>query len=425
MPTTRHSILPDEPRAMPSYWHNDTLGEELPPQEPPDAVEIAVIGGGLLGSSTAYWLARAGKSVALFEARTLAAGATGRNGGFMVEGTAASYLEAIALHGHDAARAVWALTHENRAMLRQLLADESIDCDYREVGDLRLALSAEEYERQQRIIAALHADGWQAELLDRAQTQEHIGVELGPSIVGSVFVRENGLLHSARFVHGLANAAQRHGAQIFQRQPVLKIEQSTAGLRLHLPERTVTAQAVVIAVNAWSDLLVRELHNLIIPVRGQVLAYAPIRPVFRCGMHATFMPTGEYWQQTPDGTIVLGGCRAIALNQDVGVRQAVPTREVQAAIEHVLPQLFPALSNELRVVQRWAGLMAFTSDASPIADRVPGLDNAWVVGGFSGHGMPFGLRLGQLLAEAVQLGERPHELEPFRLDRPTLKPLAP
>jgi glycine/D-amino acid oxidase-like deaminating enzyme len=69
--------------------------------------------------------------------------------------------------------------------------------------------------------------------------------------------------------------------------------------------------------------------------------------------------------------------------------------------------------------------MAFTSDYTPIADRVPGIDAAWFVGGFCGHGMPFGMRVGQLLAEAAHTGTKPDALLPLRLDRPTLARSTP
>ena len=129
--------------------------------------------------------------------------------------------------------------------------------------------------------------------------------------------------------------------------------------------------------------------------------------------------TGEYWQQTLDSSIVLGGCRAAAPQKDVNVRNSGPTQEVQPALEQVFPRLFPTLSG-LSVTQRWAGLMAFTPDYLPIADVVPYMQGVWVVGGFSGHGMPFGMRLGQLLAEAVTSNAVPDALLPFRLTRPTL-----
>ena len=117
---------------------------------------------------------------------------------------------------------------------------------------------------------------------------------------------------------------------------------------------------------------------------------------------------------------MLGGCRAVAPGQDVGIRDSRPTSEVQAALEQALPSLFSTLAG-LRVARRWAGLMAFTADYLPIADRAPDLTNTWVVGGFCGHGMPFGMRLGQLLAQAAVDDAPPAALAPFRIDRSTLQ----
>jgi len=136
-------------------------------------------------------------------------------------------------------------------------------------------------------------------------------------------------------------------------------------------------------------------------------------------MSAAITPTGEYWQQRNDGTIVLGGCRAVAPGGDSGIRLNQPTVEVQMALEQVLPRLFPGLRG-LEVASRWAGIMAFTPDYLPIVDRVPDMQGVLVVGGFCEHGMPFALRLGQLLTEALTKEGWPTALTPFRLDRHTL-----
>jgi glycine/D-amino acid oxidase-like deaminating enzyme len=402
-----------------SYWQATAPGASAP-NELPATTDVVVVGGGLLGAATAYWLARRGADVTLIEAQTLAGGASGRNGGFVVAGTAAAYPEAIERHGHASARAVWALTLESRALLRQALAEEAIDCDYREPGLLHLALGAEQLDRLAHVVAALRADEFDAELLDRAQTQDLIGTPLGSEIAGGLFAPENGLLHSARLVQGLAGAARRHGARICEATPALELLADDGSVLVRTPRGELRAGAAVVAINAWSARLLPALAGLITPVRGQVLAYAPSAPVFRCGMGAAVTSTGEYWQQAPDGSIILGGCRAVAPGGDVGVTSLEPTAEVQAAIEQVFPRLFPNLG-ELRVERRWAGLMAFTSDGMPIADRAPDLPGAWIVGGFCGHGMPFGMRLGQLLAEAATSDAKPLALAPFRIDRPTLR----
>jgi glycine/D-amino acid oxidase-like deaminating enzyme len=345
----------------------------------------------------------------------------------MVAGTAEAYPAAIARHGHATAHAVWSLTLESRTLLRLAIAEEAIACDYREPGLLHLALGEQQYDQLSQTVVALHADGFIAELLDRRQVQDLVATPLGSEIVGALFAPEEGLLHSARLVHGLAAAATRRGASIYEVTPVVGLDvvaDNGAGLLIRTTRGEVRAGTAVVAINAWSDELVPGLAGLVTPVRGQVLAYAPSPSVFQCGMGAAVTATGEYWQQTPDGTIILGGCRAVAPGADVGLRSTETTSEVQSALEQIFPRLFPSLRG-LQVAQRWSGSMAFTTDGLPIADRAPGLPGVWVVGGFCGHGMPFGMRLGQLLAAAAVGGTAPEALAPFRIDRQTLSKPVP
>lgn len=397
-----------------SYWLRTATPSSLS-SDLPATVDVAVIGGGLMGTAVSYWLARSGVKTALLERTRLAYGATGRNGGFMVAGPAEAYARAIARLGYETARAVMAMTLDNRQLLRQVLAEEEIDCDYREPGSLSLALNEAQLAEIKQTVEALQADGFAATLLDREQVQEFIKTPLGPEIVGGKFAPEQGLVHSARLVQGLAVAAQRHGAQCCL-ATVVQLGPDSGCVRILTSQGALRAAAVVVAVNAWTSELLPELAGLITPVRGQVLAYAPMPPLFQTGMSASISTTGEYWQQAIDGTIVLGGCRDTAPACDVGVRESRPTSEVQAALEQIFPRLFPSLSC-LRVVQRWAGLMAFTPDYLPIVDRVPDNAGIWVVGGFSGHGMPFGLRLGQLIAAAITKVVVPEALKPYRLAR--------
>ena len=150
-----------------------------------------------------------------------------------------------------------------------------------------------------------------------------------------------------------------------------------------------------------------------------MLAYAPVEPVFTTGVAADIV-TYEYWQQAADGTILVGGCGSVEDDQCIGSWDYEPTPKTQEAIEQILPRLFPKLKH-LRPVQRWAGLLDYTTDAFPIIDQVPNLTGAYFAAGFSGHGMPFGMRLGQLLATAIASNKLPSDLQPYRFNRPTLK----
>jgi len=404
---------------VPSYWQA-TAPALVMSTDLPATAQIVVVGGGFFGAATAYFLARAGAAPLVIEQVAPAYGATGRNGGFHVVGTAEGYADAVARLGRDTARAVMQITLDSRALLRQVIAEEQIACDYREPGHLNLALGAAQYADLRRHVAALHADGFAADLLDRHQTQELIDTPLSEEITGALYGAENALLHSARLVYGLIAAAQRHGARVAIAR-VEHLASQNGCVRVVTNRGVLEAGSVVVTVNAWTRDLIPALHGVITPVRGQALAYAPIRRIFHTGVGAAVTPTGEYWHQTPEGAIVIGGCRACAPGRDVGVTEMVPTPAVMAAIEQILPRLFPRLDG-LMVTRRWAGLMAFTADYTPVADAAPEMPGVWVAGGFCGHGMPFGMRFGQLLAEAALTGATPSALMPFRLARPTLQP---
>lgn len=406
--------LPAQPR---SYWHA-TAAPPIPNAPLPTTADVVVVGGGLLGCWTAYWLAKGGTQVTVLEQQAISWGATGRNGGFVRGGTTEGFTGAAARIGREAALAVWKLSMAGQALVPQIVAEEGIDCDLRTPGTLSLALGEESYNRMQHYHQTMQAEGLAGKLLNHADAQELVITPLADEVAGAVYYPDGMLLHSGRYLAGLAAAAQRHGAQ-FVRAKVTGLQSNGTSTTLTTDAGTVQAGRVVIALNAWSDELIPELSEKVVPVRGQILAYEPTERAFDPGIGASVTPTGEYWQQTPDGSIVIGGCREDAPNADVGVREMVPTPDVIAKIAAVIPRLFPQLNN-LTVARSWAGLMAFTSDYLPVADAAPNLPGVWVTGGYCGGGMPFGPRIGQLLAEAVTTGTTPALLQPLRIDRPTL-----
>jgi len=408
----------DQGYEPPSYWQETTASLALS-DELPSTCEVAVVGGGMIGSALGYQLARAGIKTVLLERSGLAQEATGRNGGFVSLGLAEPYPAACARLGQETARSILALTRENQALLRHLLAEEQIACDYHQPGSISLALNEAQLALLEQAATMLRTEGVAAHLLDREQLRAYIKTPLGQAIRGGLLRPANGVVHPVRLVQGLVAAAQRYGLQSCA-ATVQQIIPQHGGVIVQTTRGTLRAATVIVAVNAWTGELVPQLARLITPVRGQMLAYAPTPPVFSTSLSASWTPTGEYWQQRDDGTIVLGGCRAAAPDREVGMRPNQPTPEVQTALEQVVPHLFPAFQG-LQVVKRWAGMMAFTPDYLPIVDHIPDRPDLIVVGGFCGHGMPFGLRLGQLLAEAVTAQSWPAALLPLRLSRETLR----
>ena len=291
----------DEPA---SYWQATTTPPTLDP-DLPATTDVAVIGGGVVGTATAYWLARAGARTVLLERNVPAYGATGRNAGFVTAGPAEGYPAAIRRLGHAAARSVYQLTVDNRNQLREVLASEAISCDYREPGSLAFVLGPEQLSAAASTVKLIRADAFSAELLDREEAEEIAGTTLAPEVSGGIFLPESGLLQSARLVYGLLGAAQRYGA-LAVRSTTTAVSDQDVGVAVHTSAGSLHAGAVVVAANAWTGDLLPSLAPVIVPVRGQMLAYEPVGSIFGPGMGAALTSTGEYWQQTPDGTIVLG-----------------------------------------------------------------------------------------------------------------------
>ena len=400
-----------------SYWHA-TAEPMVPADDLPATAEVVVVGAGMLGCWTAYWLAKSGVNVVVIEKTAIGWGATGRNGGFLTGGGAIGYQRMIDILGHEHAKKLFALSMAGQELPHQVIAEEEIDCDLRRNGTLSLALDETDMTSTRQQQALLTRDGFDFEVLERDQVQDLIGTPLGDEIAGATFAPTGALLHSSRYLAGLAKAAKNHGAR-FVKATVNAIDARTDGATARTSTGTIDANRVVVALNAWSDTVLPELNGMIVPTRGQILAYKPSARVFTTAIGAEITPTAEYWQQTPDGTIIIGGCRADAPNGDSDVRDMVSTPEVITKIEEVLPRLFPEMTY-LEVDRRWAGLMAFTRDGLPIVDQSEFSDAIWFGGGFNGHGMPFGPILGQLIAHSISDGQKAPELAILGRNRPSL-----
>ena len=393
-----------------SYWQ-ETWDLNAPSVPLPARAAHVVVGGGIVGSATAYYLAKQGHDVVLIERMHPAHGATGRNGGFIGTGAAEGYSGSMQRLGKKAAQQIHELTLLNARLARELIAVEGIDAHFREPGTLNLSISAQDHAEAAASIAARNADGYAGELLDRAALQSMVNTPLGEEIVGAAYFPGHALIHSGRLVRGIVDAAVRHGAKLCI-ATVERIEQRDGHPVVVTDKGNIQTQSVVLGLNAWSRQIAPALHGIITPVRGQILNTAPTKPVFAQGMGTDLTPTGEYWQQTLDGSIVLGGMRAAATNRDENMYDIGITDEVQNALDTVLPRLFPALK-DLPITRRWAGLMGFTPDYVPVVDAMPDMPGVWAAGGFCGSGMPFGIMVGKYLAQAAVEMRTPAEVAPL------------
>ena len=343
-----------------------------------------MVGGGVTGCSCALTLARGGLHVRLLESREIAGGASGRNGGFALRGLALGYDEARATLGGEVAGSLWQLTERALDEMSALAGDA-----LRRPGSLRLAVDDAERETLRAEYEALREDGFDADWLDPFPAY------LDGLFAGGFARPGDGALMPSLWVRRLAAHAAAAGAEIVEHTPV-----DRAALD------ALDAGAVVIAVDGMLNTLVPELASWVVPRRGQVLATEPLpirydRPHYARGGY-------DYWQQTPEGRLILGGRRDTdPEHEETASEETTPL--IQGELTAYAAELMGAPPV---VTHRWAGIWGETFDKLPLAGRVPGNDRLWVAGGYSGHGNVLGLACGDLVAGAI-LGIPAPELAAF------------
>jgi gamma-glutamylputrescine oxidase len=385
------------------------------------SAEIAIIGGGITGVACALWLARAGRRVLLLEQETIAHGASGRNGGFLIAGTAETYERAIALYGRAPARRLFTFSAANNQTVRDLAAEleqQGWATGFRHTGSLRLADSPEELAEVQTSLALLAEDGWPSEPIDEA----HLPPCLRGHYLGGAYFPDDGELQPARFVLGLARLAAQAGAVIHERTPALSIQEASDSVSIETPAGAVQTQIVIFAGNAWLSDLLRRLPEAptrlaagaVTPTRGQMLATSPISErLFDCPIYAHY--GYQYWRQLPDGRLVVGGWRDQAPDRDQHAPTQAPTDLVQGYLERFLFEVL-RLPTETPITHRWAGLMAFTPDSLPVVGWAPGSRRVLLCGGYTGHGNAMAVRCAQVAAD-LACGTANAEAEMFRPER--------
>jgi glycine/D-amino acid oxidase-like deaminating enzyme len=345
-------------------------------------VDVAIIGAGITGCSCALGLARAGLSVRVHDARGIAEGASGRNGGFALRGGAARYDVARETYGADAAKELWRRTEGALERLEQL-AGES----FRRTGSLRLAADDEERDDIRAEYEALHEDGFAAEWRDEL-------AHLRPEFRGAIFHPPDGSLQPGRFVRGLAELAAGEGVSFREHDHVAALDD-------------LDAEQIVIATDGSGRGLLPELDDAVWPARGQVITTEPLSErLFDCPHYAR---NGfDYWQQLTDGRIVLGGFRDFSILTEM-TDEETTTEPIQKALDAFLVELLGYMPE---VTHRWAGIFGLTQDLLPLVGRVPSRDGTWIAAGYSGHGNVLGLMCGELVAAAL-LGREDPLLELF------------
>ena len=358
-----------------SLWLDGEVSAH-PPLDSDVTADVAVVGAGIAGIATAYFLASEGAKVVVLEARRVAEAASGRNAGFLLAGVAENFVAASRRYGERNALRIWRFTKRTQALVRSLVEEHSIDCALRWNGSDQIAGDDEEWREIRESAEQLSSEG--------------VAVNVDPGSRTATYA-DDGEMHPVRWVRGLAAAAVKKGVRIHESTRVDSVNAREA----RTASGVVRAGAVVLCTNAYTAHLAT---SRVRPVRGQMLATAATARAFERPAYAN--RGYRYWRQTNDGRVLVGGWRDTAVDEEVGEEERT-TDAIQRQLE--------AFLNEHRVTapvtHRWAGTMGFSHDALPYIGRIA--DGVFVCGGFTGHGMSFGPASAELVAALVRGSTHP------------------
>jgi glycine/D-amino acid oxidase-like deaminating enzyme len=360
--------------------------------------DVAVIGAGYTGLSTALHLAAAGVDCAVIDTHEPGWGASGRNGGQVLPGLKVTKGELLRRFGEEIGGRVHTLTETAAQFLYDLVAEHGIDCDLARGGSIRAAHNRAMLAMLKENFAALVAEGVPARLLDADDVAHHLGTR---AYLGGRFDPRSGTLHPLKYARGLALAALRKGATIYRDSPATAL--SRKGERWHVTstEGEIVARRVVIATNGYTDRLWPRLAATMLPVHSFQIATARLSPDQAASIlpnRVCFSDTRRlilYAQRSADDRLVLGGRASFTLADRAGDYKV---------LHRVLVGLFPQLA-ATPIEYRWAGRVALTRESIPhLHAPAPGI---LIATGFNGKGVAMTTLMGKILADHLRFPDKP------------------
>ncbi len=390
--------MTESPKPYTPYWWAGAQHDFAPLESDLDS-DVLVVGGGITGVTLAYTLADQGALVGVLNAGPIAGEASGRNAGFLLAAPAEPYAERIALWGREGARSVLQIGRRSHQRMAHLAQSLSIDCDYKQMGSLRLTRTTEETEDLRSSLPELRHDGFPMREIELADAVPAHAVE---HFHAAFEVPEDGQIHPVKFLHGLAIEAIKKGARIHAHSRVTSARWQGGLWEVRIGEHIARARTLVIATNAYTPLLLPNLAAIIAPRRGQMLATAPLDTMF--AERPTYAHWGyQYWRQTPDRRLLIGGWRDVDFDSENGY-DTTPTTTIQNAIEQGLAELVPGGA---QIEYRWAGTMGFARDGRPLVGWLDASHHLAICAGFTGHGMGMATACTQDLAELLSWKRAP------------------
>lgn len=362
--------------------------------------DVAIVGGGFTGLSAAIELAKQGLSVVLFEADRMIGEASGRNGGQCNAGLAHDYASLAQRIGTDKARAFYHSYMAAVDTVAQFVTEEGIDCDFTRNGRLKLAAKPAHYDKLSRAheILVNEVDP-NVVMLNADQVRDELG---SGQFYGGILQTTSAQMHMGKFGLGLAEAAVKYGATLYESAAVTGIDR-LAGDRYQVTcsRGTVVADKVFLATGSSAKGPFSYFRRRLVSVGSFIVVTEPLSPdllsrlLIERRSYVTSKNIGNYFRVTPDNRLLFGGRARFAMSNSRSDEKS--GHILRASMAEVFPEL-----SRVRIDYCWGGMVDMTADRLPRAGQNDGMYYSL---GYSGHGVQMSTHMGKVMAQVMMGNE--------------------
>ena len=383
--------MPNTPYPPSYYAATANMTKERPALQEAKQTDVCVIGAGYTGLSTALFLLEKGFSVTVLEAAKVGFGASGRNGGQIVNSYSRDLDSIERSVDSSAAKLIGQMAFEGGRIIRERVARYNIQCDLKD-GGVFAALSQKQMHHLEAQKALWERYGYhQLELLDEQGIKRVVASD---RYIGGMLDKQGGHIHPLNLALGEAAAVESLGGVVYENSPAVRIERGEQPL-IHTPTGNVRAKFVVVAGNAYLGDLIPELAAKSMPCGTQVIATEPLDdelarsllPQDYCVEDCNYLL--DYYRLSADKRLIYGG------GVVYGARDPA---DIESIIHPKMLKTFPQLA-KVRIDYAWTGNFLLTLSRLPQVGRLG--NNIYYSQGCSGHGVTYTHVAGKVIAEAL------------------------
>lgn len=380
-----------------SHWlttHNFAIPEM--------SADIVIVGAGFVGLSTAYWISeyRPDLKIIVLDRNQIGAGASGRNAGFLTKGSATFYKSLAKEWGSEKAGELKSFAEASLQLVYEKILKPSTDISFKKTSSLTLF-------QTERSKIEWSDDSFKAETFGFNWMNE---AALPSGLRGKFYgAYESGpeyKINPVQLLNTLHKILLARNVRVIENHSAFEL--NAQGVLTEYNQ--IKCAKVILALNAYTPQFHTGFKGLISPRRAQMLAVELEGELESSALHYD-SPERVYWRKTDEKTLIIGGKRLLDEENEQGDFEK-NSSIIQKGLEDYITQ---QLKLRFKVIHRWSGIMGFTQHELPYSTKIEAALEAYMIGGFSGHGMGFGFKAAEDMAKLAVGKSSKSFFDPFKM----------